>query len=734
MESGVRFGVFDLDLAIGQLHKCGVRVRLPRQSIEILRLLVERPGELISRDEIQCWLWPNGEVVDFEHSINAAVRRLREVLGESASAPHMIETIPGRGYRLLVPVQALGNGHLTPDLGVSTAELPGQSRTHRRTVVAAALIAAALGLTTLLYWTVSLLRDDAGDEPWVAEERLSTPLFSGLAEQMLPAWSPDGRAIAYIGGNAPLDRRLFVQTLGSIMPATPDNGELVPAERQFPFWSADSRSVYYFSHLSGGPALYRIPASGGKPTLVRKRTVAAACSPDGRALAALSYSADGAWRIWTASSPDLEWEPYSPAPLAAAAILQRPNLSFSPDGGKILAVVNLPAAGPSYFLLPWPRGHVRAVFRAGLGTGTIPRITWLPDSRHVAYLRGGELFVGDTETDRSWRAGVVDRNANHAMVSPDGAKLAYQLSLSHSDVVAVPLDGGPIRTLLGSLRSEEQAACSPAAEQLVYVTNRRGRWEVWLAGLDGKWERPLSVAEAGSGYLSPTAAVPVFSRDGHMIAYRVALSAAESGILVTPAGGGKTRIVARAPVAVAPSWSPDSQWLVYLELVGSTFRLMKVRSVGEQRPVELARSFQSLTSAHPTVPEWSPAGDWIAYTDENGFLALISPDGRRKKSLGGSGPVAWSADGRSLYHVRYPERAVFEVDISSCRTRMIRDLGGLLPYATHEPGRRVSLTTDGKSLVYSVLRSREEIWLREGIRRNHSIRGSFANWLSRFGG
>jgi DNA-binding winged helix-turn-helix (wHTH) protein len=732
MVRGVKFGVFDLDFTTGELHKSGVRVRLPRQSIEVLRLLVERPGELISRDEIQRTLWPNGEIVEFEHAINAAVWRMREVLGESAAAPHLIETIAGRGYRLLVPVQALGNGNPAPDPGVSH-ELPVQSRTHRRTVVAATLIGAALGLVALIYAAISILGHRIAGERWVAEQRLSTPLFSQLAEQMFPAWSSDGKAIAYIGGSGPLDRRLMVQILGSIIPSTPDNGELVPAERQFPFWSADSRSIYYFSRLSGGPALYRVPASGGKPTLVRERTVAAAGSPDGRALASLSYSADGAWRIWTASPPDSEWEPYSPAPLAATAILQWPNLSFSPDGAKILVVVNLPAAGPSYFLLPWPRGQVRSVFRAGLGTGRIPRISWLPDSRHVAFLRGGELFVGDTETDRFWPAGIVDGHAEHPVLSPDGARLAYQRSLSHTDVVAVPLDGGPPRTLLGSLRSEEQAACSPAAEQLVYLTDRRDRWEIWLAGLDGKWERPLLTDNAGSGFRSPTAAVPVFSRDGHMIAYRVALSAALSGILVTPTGGGKTRIVVRAPVALAPSWSPDSQWLVYLELVGSTFRLMKVRSLEEQTPVELAVSFQSLVPAQPFLPEWSPAGDWVAYADENGLLALISPDGRRRKALGGSGPVAWSADGRSLYQVRYRERAVFKVDAASGSARIVRDLGPLLPHAAHEPGRRVSLTPDGKSLVYSVLRSREEIWLREGIRRNHSIMVTLPDWLSRPG-
>lgn len=733
MERGSRFGVFDLDFATGELHKRGVRVRLPKQSIEILQLLVERPGELVSRSEIQRRLWPNGEVVEFEHSINAAVRRLREVLGDSAVSPHMIETISGRGYRLLVPVQALGNGDQVAGPAVSR-EVPAQPRMGFWRSPARALIAAALGAAALLYVAVALAGNGIAAISWIAEERLGEPLFRQLAEQIYPTWSPDGKSLAYIGGNDSLSRRLMVQAIGSPVPAEPDSVGLVPADRPFPFWSADSRDVYFFSRRKDGSALYRVPASGGKPVLVREQVVAAAGSPDGRALAALAYSADGAWKIWTASPPDARWEPYEPEPFAAGAILQWPNLSFSPDGTKILAVVNLPAAGPSYFLLPWPRGVARTVFRGGLKTGKIPRISWLPDSRHVAFLRGGELFIGDTKTDRFWRAGAVDRHAVHSSLSPDGAQLAYQLSLSHTDVVAVPLDGGPPRTLLGTLKSEEQAACSPATGQMVYVTDgQQERWEIRLAGLDGKSDRPLPGYEPGSRYYAPTAAAPVFSRDGYMIAYRAALSAAESGILVAPSGGaGKSRIVVRAPLAFAPSWSPDSQWLVYLQLAGSSFRLMKVRNLEDQTAVELAVSWQQDETAEHALPEWSPAGDWIAY-DDHGLLSLISPDGRRRKTLGGNGPTAWSADGRLLYQVRFPERAVFEIDVASGRARMVRQLGSLLPYATREPGRRVSLTADGKSLVFSVLRPREEIWLRDGIRRNRSIMASLANWLGRPG-
>jgi TolB-like protein/DNA-binding winged helix-turn-helix (wHTH) protein/Tfp pilus assembly protein PilF len=102
--SPVRFGVFEADLDLGELRKHGMRLKLPQQAFRVLQLLLERPSEVISRDELRLSLWPADTFVEFDHGLNNAVNRLREVLGDDAQNPRFIETLPRRGYRFIAPV------------------------------------------------------------------------------------------------------------------------------------------------------------------------------------------------------------------------------------------------------------------------------------------------------------------------------------------------------------------------------------------------------------------------------------------------------------------------------------------------------------------------------------------------------------------------------------------------------------------------------------------------------
>jgi len=104
LEGPVRFGAFQLDLRTGELRKAGARINLSDQPFQLLKALLARPGDLVTREELRQRLWPAETFVDFEHGLNAAVRRLRDALGDSADVPRFIETLPRRGYRFIAPV------------------------------------------------------------------------------------------------------------------------------------------------------------------------------------------------------------------------------------------------------------------------------------------------------------------------------------------------------------------------------------------------------------------------------------------------------------------------------------------------------------------------------------------------------------------------------------------------------------------------------------------------------
>src|ERR1700675_4372366 len=103
----IRCGVFEIDLKAFELRKHGLRLKLAEQPFQILAILLEKPGDIITREELRERLWPGDTFVDFDHGLNNAVMRLREVLGDSPESPRFIETLPRRGYRFIAPIEEM---------------------------------------------------------------------------------------------------------------------------------------------------------------------------------------------------------------------------------------------------------------------------------------------------------------------------------------------------------------------------------------------------------------------------------------------------------------------------------------------------------------------------------------------------------------------------------------------------------------------------------------------------
>jgi DNA-binding winged helix-turn-helix (wHTH) protein len=124
-----RFGAFEADAASGELRRQGIRIKLNAQPFQVLLMLLERPGELLAREEISRELWPGGTFVDYEHGVNAAVNRIREALGDKASSPRFVETLARRGYRFVAPVERIAPSEDPPPPVSEPPSPPASERT-----------------------------------------------------------------------------------------------------------------------------------------------------------------------------------------------------------------------------------------------------------------------------------------------------------------------------------------------------------------------------------------------------------------------------------------------------------------------------------------------------------------------------------------------------------------------------------------------------------------------------
>ncbi len=143
-----RFGNFEVDPASGELRHDGVRIKLQEQPFQVLIALVERPGVVITREDLQKRLWPAGVTVDFDRGLNKAINRVREALGDDAENPRFIETLPQRGYRFLVPVEAIA---AQPAAGEPAVTQPAPPGTSRRTILYGSIAACGAAAAVLGY-------------------------------------------------------------------------------------------------------------------------------------------------------------------------------------------------------------------------------------------------------------------------------------------------------------------------------------------------------------------------------------------------------------------------------------------------------------------------------------------------------------------------------------------------------------------------------------------------------
>lgn len=250
----IQFGPFEFEHRSGDLRKFGNRIRLQGKPLQILEILIGQPGEVISRDELQRHLWQGNTFVDFEQGLNTAVNKLRQALGDSADQPRYIETVPGKGYRFIAPLQRPAVRQVLEIAPPSPRTEPEPRRRPRRWIPLAVGVAVAVlaGVTWL-----AVRRPEATSVAKSARFAVLPPagfaLEAGLGRQSF-ALSPDGAHLAFTAMDASGAFSAFIRDFNTLEP------RLLPGSAGVHtlFWAPDSRSLF----LSVNGKLQRAPLEG----------------------------------------------------------------------------------------------------------------------------------------------------------------------------------------------------------------------------------------------------------------------------------------------------------------------------------------------------------------------------------------------------------------------------------------------------------------------------------------
>ncbi len=266
------FGPFEVDRATGELRKQGRRIKLQEQPFQVLAALLEKPGELVTREELRQRIWSDDTFVDFDHSLNKAINKVREVLGDSSSSPRYVETLPRRGYRFIAPVESVG-GEKQPDGSPPAA--PDQPPRTSSWTPATKIVAGVAVLAVAFAATWWLIRPPAGGP--VPPSKLTPLTFdSGLTYQ--PSISPDGKFVVFASdraGQGNLDLWTLQIGAGEPVQLTSD-----PADEYEPSFSPDGTRIAFRSDRNEG-GIYVVPALGGAPRPITEGGHWPKFSPDG---------------------------------------------------------------------------------------------------------------------------------------------------------------------------------------------------------------------------------------------------------------------------------------------------------------------------------------------------------------------------------------------------------------------------------------------------------------------
>ncbi|HTF45669.1 MAG TPA: winged helix-turn-helix domain-containing protein, partial [Terriglobales bacterium] len=594
-----QFGAYEVDQRSGELRKHGVKIRIQEQPFQILVLLLDRPGEIVGREEIRGKLWPENTFVDFDNAISSAVRKLREALSDSADNPRFIETLAKRGYRFIGPIET----RLPAPLAVP-------KRTRIRVVPIAAGMLLILGIAAWWLWP--------RPKP-AAVQSTPLPLTAARGWERNPSFSPDGSQVAYAwdetgtGNNS----HIYIKLVGSGRPvqltqdAKPD---VVPS------WSLDGRSIAFVRVLDQGSAIYLIPPVGGTERKLAEGYFYGSIhwSPDGRFLAVADRkSANKPPSLYRMDAENGE-ELRLTTPPGASSTDADPV--FSPDGRKLLFARCGGAYTCGLYLLDLSAGYRPSAEPRLLreGPGPISGAAWTADAKEAIYAFSdrGDIWsfrlmkIRVEPGAKPERMTYAAESISGPAIAPRGDRLAYTQNSEDIDIWQIQT-GKPPRSFASSTRIDFSPQYSPDGKRVAFSSSRSGQMEVWVSNAEGGNLVQLTSSAEHSG-------TPRWSPDGRWIAFDRHLNDGWHIFVMASDGGHARQLTFDAADQVMPSWSRDGSSIYYASNRTGRFEVWKTPAKGGQ-------GTQVTRSGGWTAFE-SPDGHSLYYTknldNNDGFSGL----------------------------------------------------------------------------------------------------------------
>ena len=675
--SRLSFGLFEADLQSGELWKAGRRIKLQSQPFKVLMMLLEHPGEVVTREELQLRVWGKDTVVDFDHSLGTAINKIREALGDSADNPRFVETLARRGYRFVAPVKVLAERGVeavgVEALGISaesepvTVEMPRGSEGMRR----------------------------SGEWGWV-----------GVAVAMGIVLAVVGYCVGKSEGNFAPARIEQLTTSGRIAPGT-------PKMENFPASATDGLRIYTPVIVEGRPTLSQVDIPTGAvqalplPSEIASPTLGD-ISPDGTKLLLRSHlspeseqplwivptGGGSALRIANVVAHDATWMPggsnilYAAGDQLLVAHLQDgTSKPFATLRGRAFWMRWSPDGKLLRFTVTDPIGHTLGLWQIRADGSELKPILsgWKKDEVQCCgvWTGDGRYYVFQASSGRNSDLWRLNGMGTESPVRVTNGPLSFEapvVSRIGHRIFFLGLDAQSELQRYDAGRREfvPQRNFLAMANRIDYSRDRR--WVAWTDAQGRLWRARADGTETIQ--LTPDS-LQVFLAHWSPDGSRLALMAREPGkawqLYTIPANGGAaTKLLQENRNAADPSWSADGQEIVF----GRVTDLMGKEE--GPRGLEVLDLKTGAVTAMPGSeglfsPRWSPDGRYIAAISlDQRRLMLFDRETQAWKVIAQTSvadPV-WSSDSRAIYfHASMAEmQPIYRLSIPEQRLEQIASL------------------------------------------------------------